>query len=80
MLYARAVEGSPEAARFLSPDKPKEAPQIVLDLMEKKLQTYLRFNETYPGFGGALPWFDASADDISPQPDWVNRVPALDNG
>ncbi|KFH44308.1 hypothetical protein ACRE_049480 [Hapsidospora chrysogenum ATCC 11550] len=80
MLYARAVEGSLEAARFLSSDNPKKAPKIVLDIMEKKLQTYLRFNETYPGFGGSLPWFDASADDISPQPDWVNRVPALDNG
>lgn len=48
--------------------------------METKLQTYLKFNETYPGFGGFLPWFTSSTQDITPTLDWVNRVPALDNG
>ncbi|KAL3486850.1 putative GPI anchored protein [Aspergillus germanicus] len=80
MLYARAIDGSVEAARFLSPDNLKAAPGLVFALMEKKLQTYIRFNETYPGFGGNLPWFAANEKDIAPQPDWENRVPALDNG
>jgi hypothetical protein len=48
--------------------------------METKLQTYLKFNETYPGFGGFLPWFTSSTQDITPTWDWINRVPALDNG
>ncbi|KAG9251090.1 putative GPI anchored protein [Emericellopsis atlantica] len=80
MLYARAVEGSHDAAQFLSSRHPKKAPKIAFDIMEKKLETYLKFNETHPGFGGALPWFKADIQDIVPQPDWVNRVPALDNG
>lgn len=80
MLYAHAIDGSAEAARFLSPDKPQDAPGLVFTLMDKKFNTYLQFNETYPGFGGALPWFTSSEDNIAPQPGWQNRVPALDNG
>ncbi|KAL2865886.1 endo-beta-1,2-glucanase [Aspergillus lucknowensis] len=80
MLYARAIDGSKEAARFLSADDPEAATGLVFALMEKKLETYRKFNETYPGFGGNLPWFTANEDAISPQPDWQNRVPALDNG
>lgn len=80
MLYAHAVAGSAEAARFLSPDHPAAAPQIAASIMETKLQTYLKFNETYPGFGGFLPWFTSATEDLTPTSDWVNRVPALDNG
>ncbi|POR36978.1 Uncharacterized protein TPAR_02821 [Tolypocladium paradoxum] len=80
MLYARAIAGSPEAARFLTPDKPSAAPGFAASILEKKLQTYLRFNATYPGFGGFLPWMTTSSNDVEPTPDWVNRVPALDNG
>ncbi|KND90713.1 hypothetical protein TOPH_04646 [Tolypocladium ophioglossoides CBS 100239] len=80
MLYARAIAGSPEAARFLTPDKPCEAPGFAVSILEKKLQTYLRFNATYPGFGGFLPWMTTSGNDVEPTWDWVNRVPALDNG
>jgi hypothetical protein len=80
MLYTHAVAGSPEAARFLSPENTADAPKIATSIMQKKLQTYLRFNETYPGFGGFLPWITADTQDITPRPDWVNRVPSLDNG
>ena len=80
MLYARAIDGSKDAARFLSPDHPKKAPKIVFDLMEKKLKAYNRFNEQFPGYGGAIPWIGTSKTDIAPQPDWENRTPALDNG
>jgi hypothetical protein len=49
--------------------------------MRTKLATYQKFNETFPGFGGFLPWY-ANYDNGTIQPtwDWVNRVPALDNG
>ncbi|KAH8691986.1 putative GPI anchored protein [Talaromyces proteolyticus] len=80
MLYTHAVAGSPEAARFLSPKNPSAAPEIATSIMKTKLETYLRFNETYPGFGGFLPWFVSDAQDLSPTWDWVNRVPGLDNG
>ncbi|KFZ20061.1 hypothetical protein V501_00321 [Pseudogymnoascus sp. VKM F-4519 (FW-2642)] len=82
MLYAHAISGSADAARFLSPDKPSAAPKIAADILEVKLKTYLKFNETYPGFGGLLPWYANAegSDSIEPTWDWVNRIPALDNG
>jgi hypothetical protein len=48
--------------------------------MEVKLKSYLQFNETFPGFGGFLPWMLTDGDAIRPTDDWVNRVPGLDNG
>ena len=80
MLYAHAIAGSRDAARFLSPDNPPAAPDIAAGLMRLKLKTYLRFNETFPGFGGFIPWYTGDQVDITPTYDWVNRVPALDNG
>jgi len=56
MLYTHALAGSQKAAQFLSPDNPLQAPEIAYNIMRLKLQTYLRFNETYPGFGGFIPW------------------------
>jgi hypothetical protein len=80
MMYAHAIAGSPKAARFLSPENPQMAPDIAWEIMSLKLKTYLQFNETYPGFGGFLPWYTGDSLDITPTWDWVNRVPALDNG
>ncbi len=80
MLYAQAIDGSPVASRFLSPDEPSAAADIAVGILGLKLQTYQRFNETFPGFGGFLPWFTSDAPDLVPTWDWVNRVPALDNG
>jgi hypothetical protein len=80
MLYTHALAGSSDAARFLSPDHPDKAPNIARQIMALKLQTYLKFNATYPGFGGYLPWFMSDQANLSPTWDWVNRVPALDNG
>ena len=80
MILAHAIAGNPLAARFLSPGKPRDAPGIAHDILEKKLRTYLEFNRTYPGFGGFLPWFLSNEVNVRPTADWVNRVPALDNG
>lgn len=80
MILAHAVAGSSFAARFLSPEEPQSTPRIAYEILEKKLKTYVQFNQTYPGFGGFLPWFLSNETDIRPTLDWVNRVPALDNG
>ena len=80
MVYAQALSGSEYATRFISPDQPHQAYQIVVNILKTKLDTYLRFNETFPGFGGMIPWFLANETNIRPTQDWVNRVPALDNG
>jgi hypothetical protein len=80
MLYTHALVGSRDAAQFLSPNDPSQAPDIAFNIMKLKLKTYLRFNATNPGFGGFLPWYTGDSMDITPTWDWVNRVPALDNG
>jgi hypothetical protein len=80
MLYTHAIAGSPQAAQFLTPENPGAAPEFVASILELKLQTYVQFNESYPGFGGFLPWFTSSTQEISPVWNWVNQVPGLDNG
>jgi hypothetical protein len=80
MLYAHAIAGSPQAARFLTPAHPDSAADFAVSILERKLQSYLQFNESYPGFGGFLPWFTSSTQTLSPTWDWNNRVPGLDNG
>ncbi|KAG5791156.1 hypothetical protein H9Q69_009806 [Fusarium xylarioides] len=80
MLYAQAISGSKEAARFLTPDNLKAAPGFAASIMETKLKTYSQFNQTYPGFGGFLPWIKTDTTTISPQDGWDDRVPGLDNG
>lgn len=80
MLYAQAIAGNEGAAQFLSPEDPNAAPDIAAGFLEKKLETYLEFNSTNPGFGGFIPWYVANATPIEPTFDWVNRMPALDNG
>ena len=80
MVYAHAIVGDTRAARFVYPQAPEDAAQWAVAMMSTKLQTYLEFNKTYPGFGGFLPWFLSNETKIQPTSDWVNRVPALDNG
>ncbi|KAH7420027.1 putative GPI anchored protein [Cadophora sp. MPI-SDFR-AT-0126] len=80
MLYTHALAGSKDAARFLSPDDPKNASDIAFEIMSLKLKNYLKFNESFPGFGGFIPWFLGDEKEIRPTDDWVDRVPALDNG
>ncbi|KDQ24590.1 hypothetical protein PLEOSDRAFT_1078667 [Pleurotus ostreatus PC15] len=80
MVYTHAIAGDKRAARFLSPLVPELAPQIALDVLSKKLASCQEFNSTFPGFGGFLPWFTHGDVPLQPTWDWVNRVPALDNG
>lgn len=80
MLYAQAISGSKEAARFLTPENLQGAPAFAASIMETKLKTYKQFNQTYPGFGGFLPWVKTDTPTISPTYDWDDRVPGLDNG
>ncbi len=80
MVLTHALARDPRAAVFLSPRNLQLAPSMAYDIMALKLQTYLKFNTTYPGFGGYLPWYTGTAVGIAPTSDWVNRVPALDNG
>ncbi|KAK3676103.1 hypothetical protein LTR78_003853 [Recurvomyces mirabilis] len=81
MLLAHALAGDASATRVVSPDNPAGGQQLAFHTMEQKLASYLFFNQTFPGFGGFLPWFNNTlGQPLRPTSDWVNRVPALDNG
>lgn len=54
--------------------------EYVLSMMERKVNSYIKFNNDFPGFGGYLPWYHVSDDGIGLQWDWTDKVPSLDNG
>jgi hypothetical protein len=80
MVYAHAIAGDPGAAQFVYPQNVEDAPLIAAAYPSLKLKTYLKFNETYAGFGGFLPGFLANDTDIEPTADWENRLSAPENG
>jgi len=80
MIYAKALAGDEYAGRFVSPTDHYQGAEKAASIMRTKLATYQRFNATFPGYGGLLPWFYSNETNIRPSADWVNRIPALDNG
>jgi hypothetical protein len=80
MVYAHAIAGDARAAQFVYPQSLDDAPLVAAGYLSLKLKTYLAFNQSYPGFGGFIPWFLASDTEIRPAGGWGNRVPASDNG
>ncbi|EFC46688.1 GPI anchored protein [Naegleria gruberi] len=54
--------------------------QFILSSLRAKLQSYEKFDNQYPGFGGLLPWFTVSDEGAGLLDGWTDRVPSLDNG
>jgi hypothetical protein len=52
----------------------------VIRTLEKKISSYEKFNENYPGYGGHLPWMFVRNGTITPANGWYNSTPSLDNG
>jgi len=84
MLLAKVFMGDAQAKIIIGGDEPKNAYRIAINLLNKKLTAYEQFNQSYPSFGGYLPWFTIKSDNnkswIAPMPHWSDRTPALDNG
>ncbi|KIJ34150.1 hypothetical protein M422DRAFT_182470 [Sphaerobolus stellatus SS14] len=86
MVLAHVIQGTPSAAQWIlaahgGGTDVEKARGLAIDILQTKWETYATFNSTYPGFGGFLPWFAHSGNTpLAPTWDWVNRVPALDNG
>lgn len=80
MVYAHAIAGNSLAARFVYPSYPGQAQQWAIGMLTAKLEAYTAFNQSFPGYGGFIPWFYANETAMRPTVDWENRVPALDNG
>lgn len=53
----------------------------VLAVLEAKITSYERFNQSFPGFGGFVPWVLVNSSGMIPIPNqWDHKVPGLDNG
>lgn len=52
----------------------------VVDVLERKIESYNDFHRRYPGFGGFLPWFAANGTEMNLLNGWESKVPSLDNG
>jgi len=81
-ILALAVAGNEDALTFIDAAPPHvgDAKQKALLILERKINSYEKFNREFPGFGGFLPWFSVNDTGCAPLPDWANKVPGLDNG
>lgn len=72
-MLALSVNGHRLAKIFVNPTE-------AIRILDRKMNTYQKWNRTYPGFGGYLPWVGVNKGVISPSKSWESRVPSLDNG
>ncbi|EFC36809.1 predicted protein [Naegleria gruberi] len=54
--------------------------EYLIDILEKKFKSYEDFDRKFPAFGSMLPWFRVNDDGADRMPDWLLRIPSLDNG
>ena len=78
-LCASAISGNRRAAIVISPKDPGNAPQKALEILERKIAGYEKFQRDNPGYSGYLPWYICD-EDVKPTKDWQNEFPGLDNG
>lgn len=78
-MCIKAIYGDPLIAQVVSPDDPSKAPEVAADILAKKLRSYEKYQEQYPGFAGHVTWFD-SGEQMTPVKEWKQAVPTLDMG
>lgn len=78
-MCVKALHGDPIIAQVVSPDAPEEAPKVAADILAKKLRSYQRYQEEFPGFAGHVTWFH-SGESMRPVDGWKQAVPTLDMG
>jgi hypothetical protein len=79
-ILTKALAGDPRAALVMAKGDTKKAAAEAARILERKMDSYEKFNKEQPGYGGFLPWFKVGGESLSPTPDWENQVPGLDNG
>jgi hypothetical protein len=78
-ILALALDGNKHALEFTG------GMAKTVEILQLKINGYMKFNETYPGYGCFTPWvdFDAKAGIFKPLQSWSTpyyKVPSLDNG
>jgi len=79
-VLTKALMGDPRAAMVVAKGDTAKAAAEAAAILEKKMDSYERFNREQPGYGGFLPWFRVGQENLSAMPDWESQVPGLDNG
>ncbi len=75
----KALRGDPVIARVVSPSDPDKAPEVAAEILGKKLKSYQKYQEQFPGFAGHVTWF-RSGEEMTPLGEWKQAVPTLDMG
>lgn len=78
-LCVKALYGDPTISKVVSPKDPSKAPEIAAEILSKKIGSYQRFAQEYPGFNGYFTWFE-SGEKAVPTRDWEKAIPTLDLG
>jgi hypothetical protein len=63
MMLTHVIEGKPGAVRWILSGQGEDdlqntekARAVALGILQRKWKSYAQFNQTFPGFGGFLPW------------------------
>ena len=75
-VLVKGLQNDPKAMAVLGPGAREKAAR----LLEKKLAAYLEFQAQNPEYAGFLPWYFIEQDKTVPTPDWLGKIPGLDNG
>jgi hypothetical protein len=51
---------------FISPSNPTNATARAIQLLQRKMDTYLSWNKKYPGYGGFMPWVKVANTGLDP--------------
>lgn len=78
-LLTKALYRDPLISRVVSPMDPEKAPEVAVGILGKKIASYERYRDKYPGFNGYMAWF-TSGTDAAPMKGWETAFPTLDLG
>jgi len=78
-ILIKAVSGNKKASLVVSPEEPDKAEIKAVEILEKKINSYDKFQKDNPGYAGYMPWFNHDKK-ITPNNDWKDQFPGLDNG
>jgi len=78
-ICVKALRGDPVIAKVVSPRDPSRAPDVAAEILAKKLKSYQKYQQDFPGFAGHVTWF-RSGQEMTPLGEWQKAVPTLDMG
>ena len=78
-LCVKAISGDPYCAILFAGGDKEKAKEKAVEILTGKMDSYMAYYRDYPGYGGFMPWYYIQ-DKVTPTNNWMDYVPALDNG